>query len=245
MGLFDLFKRKNTPTPNREAIIQNTFKSLDTSLKSAAIAQIGGFRPSEDPLTSRFSGDFVMKEGEDWPVYNGNPLQSFLQVNIAELPFVPEALQGLALMTVFVDQEDIPFDQPNGNGWLIRTYKDLEGLAPRKNPVEGSWIKPFEIRWSLSEEEGPQWEDAWEVTDLKEFNALEDSTDLFYDRYENHAFTKIGGWPNLIQHELDMGPENFIFQIGSEEKANWNWVDSGNAYFGKVNGEWVFECQFY
>jgi len=246
MGIFDRFKKnRDTGTPSREAVIRQTFQRLDESLRKASIAKIGGFRPSGNPLTTKFSGDVVMAPDENWPVFEGKALQSFLQVNISELPYVPHELRDVELMTVFVMEEEIPFDRPHGEGWAIRTYKDVEKLQPRKNPIVGSGIKPAEIRWSLVDNEAPHWEDAWSVADLSDFNQLEDSTDLFYDNYSNHAFTKVGGWPSLVQGELSMGTNDFVFQIGSEEKANWSWLDAGTVYFGIKNGQWTFECQFY
>ena len=39
---------------------------------------------------------------------------------------------------------------------------------------------------------------------------------------------------------------DFVFQIGSEEKAQWQWVDSGVAYFSRgTDGKWKMEVQFY
>lgn len=108
-------------------------------------------------------------------------------------------------------------------------------------------MKPFPIRWKLSKNEGPNWEDAGRVVDLSHYKGkdLDEFSDLFHECYQNDPGTKIGGWPGLIQHETDH-ESALIFQIGSEEKPNWSWTDSGTAYFFlSKNGEWKFECQFY
>lgn len=244
MGIFDFLKKRNTSS-HRDEVIKKTFDCLDANLKRASIAQIGGFKPTNDPLASRFSGSFAMLPEESWPEHQGNPLQSFLQIRVSDLPYVPRQISEFQLITVFVDEDNLPYDKPNGQGWLVRAYKTLDNLKPRDNPIQGSHIRPFEIQWKEVADEGPNWEDAWTVCDLDEFNNLDDTTDLYYDTYENHYFTKVGGWPSLIQSSLNMGAENFVFQIGSEEKANWSWVDQGTAYFGIKDGDWVFECQFY
>lgn len=243
MGIFDFLKKRDLP--NREEIIANVFFQLDQNLKSAAIATIGGSRPTGDVFKSRFSGSFVMGKDEDWPVYNGKPMQALLQINVKELPFVPVPLRDYAFITVFCVEDEYFFHRKEGNGWIIRTYANNVDLEVRTNPISNSGIKSFEIQWDLSANEGPNWEDAWTVVNLNEFNELNDSGDLFYDRYNNNERTKVGGWPALIQSELEMKAENFVFQIGSEPKANFNIGDGGTIYIGLIDGEWVGESQCY
>ena len=145
--------------------------------------------------------------------------------------------------------KDFSFDKPNGEGWLLRAYKSLDDLVPLEKPDVSFAIKPFPIRWEQGDKEGPNWEDARGVVDgdtLGEFFVLEDDEDLYYSRYQNSDRTKLGGWPALIQHELQMKQDEFLFQVGSEEKAHWIWVDSGVGYFGlDDSGDWKFECQFF
>lgn len=245
MGLFDLFRRKVEPPP-QDAIAQGAFAELDKHLRSTSIAVIGGSRPTGNPLASRFTGDFVMLPEEEWPISNGRLLQAFLQVNVSELPYVPEQLKGFQIVTIFIDEENVPYDQqPSGVGWVLRAYTSADGLAPRKNPIAGSTLKAFEVSWTKSDSEGPNWEDAWSIADLSKFNELEGSVDIYYDRYKNQLSTKVGGWPSLIQSELRMGPNNFVLQVDSEEKAGWSYLDAGTMYVGRVDGVWVLEAQCY
>jgi hypothetical protein len=51
-----------------------------------------------------------------------------LQIRIDELPVIPEQLKEIALLVLFHNMESHPFDQPHGEGWLIREYATLEGL---------------------------------------------------------------------------------------------------------------------
>ena len=229
-----------------EDIIKRTFAELDRYLRPASIAQIGGFRPPENPLTSWFGGRFVGLPDEEWPSSPAGPMIPLLQVHVSELPYCPPALANVALLTVFHDAREHPthLPAPNGNGWLIRTYSTLEGLVPLNKPDMKPWPKPFPVRWHLAEDEGPNWEDAWSVVDLKAFNELDGSGDLFYDRYSNAPGTKFG-WPSLIQHELENGA-GYVFQIGSEEKAQWTWGDGGVGYFClNPDGVWNLEWQCY
>jgi len=231
---------------DREAIIRKTYAEIDKHLRKASIAQLEDIPRPDDPAFSWFGKVAVAAKGETWPVYNGKYLLPLLQVRIKDLPYIPAKLQNAALVTVFMDPDELPFDNPpNGQGFLVRAYKTLEELSPITQPELDSPIKPFPIRWTLAEDEGPNWEDAWSLLDLSEFNKLEDEIDLFYNRYHNTEKTKIGGWPSLIQHELpDIG--EFVFQIGTEEKAGWIWGDNGIGYFLlDERGEWHLTWQCY
>lgn len=182
----------------RDEIIETTFAAIDQHLRKASIAQIGGFRPPDAPLTSWFGGRFLALPNESWPTSNHGPMLPLLQVRTDELPFVPAQLDGIALFTVFIDRKELPVDAAkNGDHWAIRTYTTLDGLEPLASP-EDSLVRPFPIKWSLVDDEGPQWDDAWGLHDLDAFNALDDCIDLFYDRNHQHSYTKIGGWPSYI-----------------------------------------------
>ncbi|PHN03187.1 DUF1963 domain-containing protein [Flavilitoribacter nigricans] len=247
MGLFDFF-RKKTPKlteTERQELLTRTKTACETLARPAALAQLGGFRPTGDPLTSRFSGDFVMLESESWPVYEEQPLTSILQINLSELPFIPPALEGYQLITIFIDTQEPPHATPMGDGWVIRLYSSTAGLLPRANPVRKSRLKSFEIQWQYSPTECPDWEDADARIDLSELQLLDDAGEALLETFTNHELTKIGGWPSLIQHQLEMDADDFVIQIGSEPKANCNWIDGGNIYLGLVDGQWQIECQFH
>jgi hypothetical protein len=231
---------------NRDQIIADTFRMLDRSLRSASIAQIGGFRPPETPLTSWFGGRFVGASQELWPLNDGEPMLPLLQVRTDELPYVPAPLAGVALFTAFAGPRKLPVDlpAPNGSGWLIRCYNSLDGLEPLGGAPR-SHLRPFPIRWSLPTSEGPGWQDAWHLTDLSAFNELPDAVDLLSHRYTHASSTKVGGWPSYIQGIPPQSGGDFVFQIGSEEKSNWMWGDNGIGYFYWRDGEWMMQWECY
>jgi hypothetical protein len=70
----------------------------------------------------------VSLAGEGLPVWKGKPMFPLLQIRIDELPVIPEQLKEIALLVLFHNMESHPFDQPHGEGWLIREYATLEGL---------------------------------------------------------------------------------------------------------------------
>src|SRR5438093_5446223 len=124
-------------------------------VRKASRATLGGFRPPESPLASWFGKVLVAGEGEEWPRSVGKPMMPLCQLNLTECPFVPEALSDIALIALFIDPDDLPLDTPNGDGWMLRAYPNLDGLSPVQQPQYDWQIKPFPIRWELLEEDYP------------------------------------------------------------------------------------------
>jgi uncharacterized protein YwqG len=217
--------------------------------RQASKMTVGGFRPSEDLFASWFGRVRVERADEAWPQFEGRPMAALCQMNIAELPYVPERLKGIALVTVFIDPEELPSDSSNGEGWELRAYASLDGLVEVATPSSGQVIKAFPVRWELIEEDYPCWEDL-------AFDVPRDVGDNYYDVFDNVHCSKVGGWPSLIQSEVSwgaksraMGHVEYMFQIDSEEKAQWTWGDTGTGYFGcgtrDGRPEWVMTWQCY
>ena len=221
---------------------RRTLESLKQKLRRASIAQVGGFRPPDSPVTSWF-GKGVCKPGEGLPTYEGKPLFPLLQINVSELPYVPSELEEVALLVLFQQQDEHPFDKPHGEGWLIREYLTLDNLQPL--PQNSALpLKPFPVKWHLINDDAPGWEDAWDIVDLANINNDEEASDAFFRDFNSYGQTKVGGYPCEIQHGV--GIKDFVFQVGSEEKAQWIWADNGIGYFFRnSSGGWRWSCQFY
>ena len=219
---------------------------LRQNLKLASIAQIGGFRPPDDPCSSWF-GRGVCRPDEGLPEYDGKPMLPLLQINVSELPFVPPQLHDVSLLVLFFQHDDYPFDKPHGEGWLIREYISLEGLQPLPVSDLPPLAKPFPIKWSLIEDDAPSWEDCWSVIEGIDFvNDDHEANNAFYEDFHRFHQTKVGGYPYCIQHEALKRNTEFVFQVGSEEKAQWMWIDHGIGCFYKDSaGKWSWACQFY
>jgi hypothetical protein len=165
-----------------------------------------------------------------------------LQIKVDELPHVPVELENAAFLAVFFNREEIPFDKPHGEGWLIREYPTCEGLVELPASDEPAVVKDFPVRWTRVEDDAPDWENAWDLIDLKPIDDADD--ERFFEEFNRYEGTKVGGFPSCIQHGTEL--DGFVFQIGSEEKPGWMWVDNGIAYFNRdAAGEWAFRCQFY
>jgi uncharacterized protein YwqG len=218
--------------------------------KSAIVFQVGGFRPIEN-LTASWIGNITVKGiNESWPEFNGQPMIPICQLNLSELTNRPDNLKDIELITLFLDSNELPDDQPNGKGWLLRTYKDLAGLEEIEKPTTNFPIKAFQLKPKFIDNDFPCQEDCpVEVPDKFD--------DSYSDFFPNQEGIKIGGWPTLVQSEIFWAPFNqhpaepeFVLQIDSIEKANWYWSDNGVAYIGRgtkseSKEEWTFSWQCY
>lgn len=165
-----------------------------------------------------------------------------LQVRVRELPLVPVALEGIELLVLFLNRREFPFDRPHGEGWLIREYRSVDGLVPL--PVDTGPFRPFPVAWGRVEDDAPGWEDAWDLVDLEPVNHDRAAGDVFFNAFQRYGGTKFGGYPTEIQHGV--GLEDYVFQVGSEEKVGWMWADNGRGYFFRsADGTWRWSCQFY
>lgn len=219
--------------------LDKAWEDLRSIRRPASVAQIGGFRPPDDPITSWMIKG-VGLQGERPPTWNGLEMLPLLQVRIDELPVVPPALHGVAMLVVFINRATIPFDKPHGEGWLVREYASLDGLVPM--PAGDVPYRPFPIAWDKVEDDMPGWEDAWELVDLTPINYDETASSRFFSEFNRYDGTKFGGYPVEIQHGAGVG--DFVFQIDSDPKSGWSWAGDGVAHFHRAEGkDWRFSCQ--
>jgi hypothetical protein len=207
---------------------------LASFARPASRLVVGGFRPPADPRASWFGRVRLARPGEAWPEGPDGPMIPLCQLNLAEAPFRPPALEDVALVTIFMaGLEEWPDGAPNGEGWRLRAYPSLEGLVEVAAPAGLEGPKPFPVRYER-------------IVDYPchdDLPAGADFTDEDHDRHPNQSGSKLGGWPSLIQSEIFWAPGNehpaspaYVFQIDSEEKAGWAWGDAGAGYFGRGTG---------
>jgi hypothetical protein len=232
----------------KDEIINKVFSEIDKKLRPVCISQVGGFKPSKDLAASWFGNVLLSAPGESWPNSPKRPMSPLIQINLKEVQYVPEKLKDYEMITVFIDPEDIPINMNERKGIEIRLYKRIDELVPLVDrPNLDFCIRPFPLKWQQTTQEGPDYSIAMGMTDMTDFGLFfDDLFNVFSERYHCTDKTKIGGYPALIQDHLEFGNENYLFQIGSEEKASWMWGDCGIGYFGMDdNGRLLFEWQCY
>ncbi len=246
-----LSRTDNTPVINPMDMsnipsLKTVMEDLNSIKLESSVAIFDDEKQKPVDVTSIFSGDFLMLAEEEWPTSNKKPMLPLLQVMVDELPVIPEKLKPFKAITIFIDDEHLPFDSSNGDGWLVRTYNSLENLIIKENPKKDSAVKRFQLNWIKEEADFPQLEDSQELVNLSELDKIDDPSEMYYDEYETVESTKVGGYPCIVQSSLEMKLDEFVIQIGTEDKANWMWGDSGIGYFGiNDSGEWKMEWQCY
>jgi uncharacterized protein YwqG len=212
--------------------------------RAATLFEAGGFRPTDDIKASWIGKVTVGKAGEEWPTHRGTPLHPLCQINITQLPFVPDNLKELKFITVFFSEDHFEGYENDNNVVCVRTYTSLDELMSLTQPQMSKGIKPFQLRAALVEKDFPCFEDC--PVDVP--SKYEDD---FSELFLNVPGIKIGGWPTLIQSEISWPNKKatddweYAFQIDSTPKANLQWGDGGVAYFGRScsTGEWNFAWQ--
>ena len=219
--------------------------------RKATIFETGGIRPTNEMYESWIGKVGWQQENEELPMdKEGNPMIPLATIFLEKLEYVPESLKGIKLITIFMSS-DIwnnisEFDYKD---WFtIKTYDNLDNLVPCNYTSED--IIPFPLLPKLVTDEFPFREDldyeTFEmIEELEENEDIDYIDDIFEENYITH---KIGGYPSIIQGGLehDEGFE-FVLQIASDEKADFNIVDSGNFYFcyNPTTKQWSITCDFY
>lgn len=238
--------------------ILNNQEYVKTKLRrKATTMQIGGVKPTGGLEKSWFGRVNLALPYEEWPNNNDKqPMHALCQINVTHLPYKPDLLKDIELITLFINSDVLPFNDENGVKWCLRAYKNIKELIPLKQVDTNSQINQFEMIPKLVEEDYPCWDD-FSNLQIKD-NSLtisEEIEDDFASYFDNNAGFKIGGWPTLIQSEICWAPHNkhpikpnYVFQIDTTKKGNWMWGDNGIGYFGKGTKEgfkekWAIEWQ--
>jgi hypothetical protein len=233
----------------QEAKIMSSLEEfIRLNTRKASIVHIGGFRPTGDPLASHFGLRPVGARGEDWPTAYEDPLMFVCQLNLTTAPVVPPLLRDIALITFFSEPEHGSLEKENGDGWRLRAYRSLTGLAPLTPPEDVATLpRGFECRWEAGDDH-PNFDDPETV--------LPEGFDDSDVELENLERTKIGGYASSVQSEPWWGFEEhpsapvFALQINSEEKVGLFWGDAGIVYLARgtaagCQDQWFLDWQNY
>lgn len=216
--------------------------------RKASILTLGGSRPTGNPLATHFGFKPVHLPGETWPFFQDKPLFFICQLNLAECPFVPDVLRGIAIINFFLANTDLSkLNNESGQEWILRCYSSPEGLVPMDVPAGRTFKQGFEGIWKLVDDQ-PVYDDS-DIVIPQGFNP----NNIHLD---NIKATKAGGYASNIQSEQWWGHSDhpadprFCFQIASEPKVSLEWGDGGVMYFARGTApgseqRWFLDWQCY
>lgn len=218
--------------------MSSKYERLNT--RKASIVDVGGFRPTGDPLSTHFGLRPLGAPGEVWPTSGRTFLLFVCQLNLTAAPVVPPLLSDIQVITFFADL-DASLGKENGEGWHLSAYPSIGELTPMTRPTDAAALRRgFECRWEACDDH-PNYDDPDRVGDSDE-------------ELDHVARTKIGGYLSTIQSEpwwsLEDHPSApaYCLQINSEEKVGLAWGHAGTIYLARgtaegCSGQWFLDWQ--
>ena len=219
--------------------------------KKAVVFMTGGIRPTNE-LGESWVGKVCWKlPDEEEPINEkGQRLTPIATIFLDGLEYIPDALKNVKMINIFMDEDiwDNLVADDYSNWFKINLYDDLGKLVPC-NYISDK-MRDFPLIPRIVEDDYPMWEDLDDdlidiISDMEETDGIDYFTDIFEKNYDKH---KIGGYPSTIQGGVGFDDcYEYVLQIATDEKANFNIVDAGNFYFAynpKLNS-WSIRCDFY
>ena len=218
-------------------------------LRQSSLAKLSAGKPAH--LQSCMGGPGFGRPGETRPTWYDRPLLPCLWIRLDELPAVPPSLTGLAAIQLFLPQDDeLPGEGDNGDGWVIREYAKLDDLQPLPTPADEDTAQLTLLTWNICEEL-PQPGDVEEALsllgDIPEMS--EEALEQFLEFLDTQpielspeSYTKVGGYAADIQDAL--GAEGFAFQLSLVDEAlPLDWLEYGIAAFHRSGSGWRCSVQ--
>lgn len=219
-------------------------------VKQAVIFETGGKRPTKELMESWIGRVGWKTTDENIPEdCNGEPMIPLMTLFIKDLPHIPEVVNSVELITVFISAAAIEAVTLEDDDFCVRTYHSLEDLESCDWHTD--YIKAFPLTPKVLNEDYPMW-DSEDIPESLRERILELESDGEIDYFEDIADTdecyhKLGGYPSYIQSGIAWDNYEFIFQIVSDEKADFYFGDDGNIYFfyNKEEDRWRVHYDYY
>ena len=238
-------------TPVTDTTTTEVRRQLVDLARPATALTAGGFRPTGESTESWVGRVFLHGPDERPPVDGaGEPMLPLAQLHLPSFPHVPEALQGVCLLTVFISSRlPAPFEVM-GSNWTVREYTSLDGLT-RADPEHAPVLRPFPLGIRSVSADYPMWDsDDVPLPLAQELLALEETGEIpsYCDLTEHHSGHKVGGYPSFCQSGVAFGEGfDFAFQVSSDPKVGLNVVDGGSLMFARNRSTkgWALYYDFY
>ena len=185
--------------------LQEKIKELQRKIaREITYFQTGGVRPRGAIDECWIGRVFACAADEEMPTdQNGAPMLPLAQFYLPALPYVPQVLDGVKLLTVFISQDLIgKFDENMDGLWAIREYSDVSELVIKELSNPRSQIRPFLLQPKFAADDVAGWDGGGLETDVvHEILELKRSVGLYYSDVtaglEYHNCTKLGGYPSF------------------------------------------------
>ena len=200
-------------TPSEEFKLRNT--------RAAAALKVGGFRPTLSPLASNFCRAPVGLANETWPELESTPLAFVCQINLTDAPAVPDLLKDIALLTFFIVPEDYELGRENGDRWVLRTYKSLDGLVPLAVPSNAPKLgKAFECAWEKIEDH-PNYDDP-EIIEVSPAQVLLEKVSKTSRAARSARLRQLDSIRAMVGISFSSRPrQNFVFRSIVKKRRSW------------------------
>ena len=252
-GSGDSFSANETRQPTEDEW-QLAKDNLKKAGRNASFAELGGFRPNKNNReTSWWGGNFLGLEGDAVPICknSGRKMHPVLQVRVDELPYRPEPLKEVALLTLWFDlQTKGLFNASNGYGFEVRTYETLEGLTPLGVGYrEHETFPTFPIKWHGLEGDLPDWESFEGAPSMVMRSSDTDWFDNLPAREERARLqktmpVKIGGHDQWWQSPKRVEGGTYVFFIDSTMRGQFGFPGGGNGNFFRTSDGWELRVDF-
>jgi len=226
-------------------------KLLEEVSRPCSTFQVGGFRPSEEIQESWLGRVSHFLPEEDIPIdKHGKRMIELGQFYLLDLPYVPDSLSDIVLLTVFISSELEGDSDLMDDCFLVREYKDISALIRKEVTSKAGGLKAFPLKVNPVEQDYPVWDGGGLTPEQEDaFIALEGSNEItdYFDVTSHTYGHKFGGYPSFCQPGVDLDPHEFVFQVSSDSKIQLNVIDGGNLTFWRhpVDGSWKIYYDFY
>ena len=189
--------------------LQEKIKELQRKIaRKITYFQTGGVRPRGAIDECWIGRVLAYAADEELPTdQNGAPMLPLAQFYLPALPYVPQVLDGVKLLVVFISQDLIgKFDEDMDGPWKIREHKNEKELVIKELANPRSQIKPFPLQPKFAADDTPVWDGGGLEPDVvHEILELKRSVGLYYSDVtaglEYYNCTKLGGHPPFASRE--------------------------------------------
>ena len=189
--------------------LQEKIKELQRKIaRKITYFQTGGVRPRGAIDECWIGRVLAYAADEELPTdQNGAPMLPLAQFYLPALPYVPQVLDGVKLLVVFISQDLIgKFDEDMDGPWKIREHKNEKELVIKELANPRSQIKPFPLQPKFAADDTPVWDGGGLEPDVvHEILELKRSVGLYYSDVtaglEYYNCTKLGGHPPFASPE--------------------------------------------